>query len=290
MRRFVSKWVSHHISVGRMMLFCSNRYTSECPCCGHHEETTIHVLRCPAASCRVKWNEELNQIDKWMRDNHTAPQLQDAIYGALRGFYLEEFNTYRPPGLVGPVRECVESQIAIGWVGFVEGLFTPRWAGIQNDYFKSLGYRRTGQRWAINLSKKIWSMVFKMWDHRNSILFSKNKVDELSGLDKLKQAIIREKGLGMGNMHPSISPYLNLPQSSLSRMKPIELQRWFFLIRQAREETGYEYDDEFATSKSLRNWVGLSEPPSSPSGTIPRNKKRKKRHNKLCFTRSGYYE
>ena len=223
-----------------------------------------------------------------MQDNKTAPQIQDAIYAALRGFYLEDFNTFCPPGIVGPVRECVEAQVAIGWVGFVEGLLTPKWAQLQEEYFRSLGFRRTGQRWAVNLSKQIWKLIFAMWDHQNSILFTKNKVDELSGLDKLKQAIIREKSLGIGDMHPSLLPYLNLPQSSFSRMKPIDLQRWFFLIRQAREEKGYEYDDDFAKSKSLRNWVGLPDPPSSQSSRTPRSKRKK--HNRLCFTRSGYYD
>ena len=133
-------------------------------------------------------------------------------------------------------------------------------------------------------------MVFAMWDHRNSILFAKTTAEELSGLDKLKKAVIREKALGMGEMDESLRPYLTLPQSSISRMKPIDLQRWFFLIRQAREATGYEYDDEFATSKALRNWVGLPDPTTSPQHHGSRSHKRRKRHKKLCFTRSGYYD
>ena len=145
MRRFVSKWVSHHIAVGRMMMFRAQRESAQCPCCGHHEETTIHVLRCPAASCRMKWTEELHSLDKWMRDNHTAPQIQDVIYEALRRFYLEDYNTYCSPGVVGSVRECLEAQTAIGWVGFLEGLLTPKWASLQQEYFQSLGYRRTGR-------------------------------------------------------------------------------------------------------------------------------------------------
>ena len=100
-----------------------------------------------------------------MRDNRTAPQIQDVIYGALRRFYLEDYNTYCPPGIVGPVRECVEAQTSIGWVGFLEGLLSPRWASLQQEYFQSLGYRCTGCRWVVNLSKKLWTMVFAMWDH-----------------------------------------------------------------------------------------------------------------------------
>ena len=257
MRRFVSKWVSHHISVGRMMKFRSERNSSKCPCCGHGEETTIHVLRCPASSCRLRWTKELHTLDKWMRDNRTAPQLQDAIYAVLRRFYHDDYDTYVPHDMIGTVRDCVEAQAKIGWVGFLEGLLTPKWATVQDTYLKHVGLQRTGRRWAVNLSKKLWTVVFAMWDHRNSILFANGKVEELSGMDKLKKAIVREREIGLGEMDESLRPYLTLPQSSISRMKPIDLQRWFFLIRQARKETGYKYDDEFATSKSLCNWVGL---------------------------------
>ena len=73
MRCFVSKWVRHHISVGQMMKFRAERSSSQCPCCGHEEETTIHVLRCMASSCRLRWTKELHTLDKWMRDNRMAP-------------------------------------------------------------------------------------------------------------------------------------------------------------------------------------------------------------------------
>ena len=101
-----------------------------------------------------------------MRDNCAAPQLQDAIYAALQRFYQEDYDTYVPHNLIGNVRECVEAQTKIGWVGFLEGLLTPKWATVQDKYFKHVGLRRTGRRWAVGLSKRLWTVVFSMWENR----------------------------------------------------------------------------------------------------------------------------
>ena len=48
MNRFSTKWVSHHIAVGRMMAFRKARDQNNCPRCGCEHENTLHVLRCPA--------------------------------------------------------------------------------------------------------------------------------------------------------------------------------------------------------------------------------------------------
>ena len=56
MRRFVAKWTSHHIGVGRMMELRQARQNNECPRCGHAEETTLHVLRCRSKGATLEKN------------------------------------------------------------------------------------------------------------------------------------------------------------------------------------------------------------------------------------------
>ena len=131
--------------------------------------------------------------------------------------------------------------------------------------------------------------VFGMWNHRNSILFHSGKIDELNGLGKVKLAIAREHTIGLGSLDPSFAPYFRISQQSFSTMKSIALCRWFSLIRQAREEKGYLYADEFVTSLPLRTWVGLSkiQPNSSPH---PQQNRRRTTHVPLHFTRTGYNE
>ena len=111
----------------------------------------------------------------------------------------------------------------------------------------------------------------------------------MNGLDKVKQAIATERSLGLGTLDPSFAPYLQLPSTAFDNMKSIGLRRWLSLIRQAREEKGYTYTDEFATSIPLRAWVGLAK--YTPNTQNQQQQQgRRRTHIPLQFTRTGYHE
>ena len=291
MGRFVSKWTSHHIAVGRTMGIRKARDSDECPCCGEENETTIHVLRCQCIESRRQWRKGIKTVSKWMTGANTDPEIHAAIFFALRRYNKEGqyYNTYVDPNLPrGELRECVIAQSDIGWTGFLEGLLSPQWAKLQQKYYRRIGSKRSGTRWAITLSLTLWRLIFSMWDHRNFVLFGKGKVDEISGIAKVKTAIQQEQQIGIGELDRSFVPYINITQSSFSKMKAIDLRRWLSLIRQAREETGYIYNDEFSTSTALRKWVGLSKSPNSQKQTTTPHQK--KQHAKLRFIRTGYLD
>ena len=287
MGRFVSKWTSHHIAVGRMMEFREARDTNHCPRCGHPEETTLHVLRCKQKSSRRQWKKGIRIVEKWMRHRKTDPTIRRGLVHTLRHFNKPDpaYNSYMYPLLHGEYLTCFQSQAEIGWIGFLEGLLSDQWAKLQEKYFRRLNLRRSGLRWAIELSKQIWKLVFWMWDHRNSVLFNTDTIDQLSGIQKVKIAVEQERSLGLGTLDPSFLPYLNLKHCSFSKMTSLDLRRWLSLIRQAREEKLHPYDDELATSKPLRAWVGLSDPISSRD-----HSSRKHRQQQLRFIRTGYCE
>ena len=286
MKRFVAKWVSHHIAVGKMMGLRSARKETSCPCCGHPMETTIHVIRCQALSSRQQWRKGLRTLNTWMTSHQTDPEIQAAIFFALRQFNKDgEYDTFLDDTIpTGDIRNCATAQSHIGWSGFLEGLLSPKWAQAQQLFYHRTGSRRTGTRWATGLSKELWKLVFSMWDHRNTVLFSKGKIDELSGIKVVREAIVLEQRLGLGLLDPAYLPYLKLSTAAFSKMKSIDLRRWLSLIRQAREETGYQYADELVTSPALRDWVGLSKNKSQPH----RNSNSRRQHTKLCFDRIGY--
>ena len=290
MSRFVSRWVSHHIGVGRMMEFRNARDINTCPRCGSNQEDALHVIRCRAKSSRKEWKRGIRKLEKWMMKRRTDPDICRSIVQSLRRFNKEgDYNEYVHPATYPPLRSCLLAQAKIGWHGFLEGLLSIQWAQLQDNFFKSCNLRRSGTRWAIELSKQVWRLVFGMWNHRNSILFHSGKIDELNGLGKVKLAIAREHTIGLGSLDPSFAPYFRISQQSFSTMKSIALRRWFSLIRQAREEKGYLYADEFVTSLPLRTWVGLSkiQPNSSPH---PQQNRRRTTHVPLHFTRTGYNE
>ena len=112
----------------------------------------------------------------------------------------------------------------------MEGFLSPLWASAQEKYFQLIDQRRSGRRWAVGLSKQLWKLVFSMWEHRNEVPFTATKVDDLSGIAIVKQAILRERTTGLGNVDPAYKPYFSIPLASFSKMKSIDLRRWLCLI------------------------------------------------------------
>ena len=259
MNWFATKWVSHHIAVGRMMDFRKARDQNNCPRCGCEHENTLHVIRCPARESKKIWKRQVKKLCRWMEGKHTHKEIQANLKLVLRNFIKSEnFESYIPPGLSEDIHTCFKAQSEIGWTGFLEGILSVKWATTQDDFYKSIGSRRSGQRWATDLSKQLWKMIFSMWDHRNAVLFESGKIDEMSGIQKVKRAIARERRIGLGNLDRGFIPYFQISTQTFQSMKPIGLRRWFSMIRQAREDRGYVYSDEFVTSFPLRDWVGLS--------------------------------
>ena len=288
MRRFISKWTCHHIGVGRMMNFRKARVTNTCPRCGEAQETTLHVLRCQSKPARRQWKKGVRRLEKWMSQNRTRTDIRLSISAALRQFNRnEDFDTFIPPSFSSGVESCLVTQSTIGWIGFLEGFLSPQWSDQQEQYFQSIDQRRSGKRWAVGLSKQLWKLVFSMWEHRNEALFATTKVDDLSGIQMVKRAILKERNIGLGTLDQSYTPYLSLPLSSFSKMKSIDLRRWLCLIRQAREESGMIYNDEITTDIALREWVGLDR---RPQESQHRQQGRRKQRTKLRFTRTGYMD
>ena len=273
-----------------MMELRKYRKCNECPRCGASEETTLHVLQCRSKEARKHWKKGIRRIEKWMRQSSTRTDVRIAIGAALWNFNRgENFDTYIPPTTSPELEECLNAQSRIGWLGFLEGFISPKWADIQEEHYKTQEKRRSGRRWAVELSKQLWKMVFSMFDHRNSALFTTSKIEELSGIQIVKNAIQQERSWGLGSLDPSYQPYLSLPLSSFLKMKSIDLRRWLCLIRQAREESGSVYNDEIASDNALRDWVGLDRKPQG-SQHRTQGRKRKKQRKKLCFIRRGYME
>ena len=291
MRRFVSKWVSHHIAVGRMMGLREARLVNTCPRCGCLHENTLHVLRCSSRSSRKQWKKEIRSLKKWMIEIGTDPEIVRALVEVLQNYNRNhDYDTYLSSLPPQHVRRCLESQIRIGWTGFLEGMLSHEWSIAQSSYYLTQGSRRSGDRWAVELSKRLWKLIFAMWDHRNRALFETERAEEMSGLAPLKVAISRELDIGPRGLDQSFRPYFTITSETFSKMNSLSLRRWFALIRQAREDSGYLYQDEFKRSQALRDWVGLTKSPSDPTLTQEEVSQRRRRRQQVETRqlRTGY--
>ena len=281
MRRFITKWVSHQCAVGKVMRRRQARESGDCPRCGSPDEDTLHVIRCPHTSSRKQWKKSCKQLKRWLRQKQTHPTLARVLYKILRKFGTDDKDdTYVPTGYDDTIQSCINAQSHLGWTSFLEGFITTDWATVQQQFYTSIRSRRTGRRWAIEMSKQVWIMVFQMWNHRNRCLHDTDAGDVLSGIDYVNNAIQYEHSMGLDTLDTVYAPYFRQTEASLLKMTSQKKRNWLSLIRRAREVHKHIYHDKIATSVPLRNWIGLP-PLQNGKKKIP---SRILRH----FSRTGY--
>ena len=66
------------------------------------------------------------------------------------------------------------------------------WARVQQEYYQWIGIQRSGKRWVTALIKKLWQILWDIWDNRNDFLHKTQMAADLSGAVSLAKAIQEE--------------------------------------------------------------------------------------------------
>ena len=257
-KKFIAKWVTHQLPVGVTLVERKTRESAKCPRCECEYEDTRHILDCTHEGNRRLWNTSMRQMDAWLRQINTDPNLVRAIMLSIARWYsyLPD-ERYCPSNLSTEVKTAVHEQGLISWDNFVTGLWSKRWSEIQNTYYKKKRKRNSGHRWAVKVSTYIWDILKKQWDHRNSIMYRPEIREKLEGRDELLSACQLELDMGLLDMEEVYETYFDTDIDTLEESKIYDIKLWFATIRRAREDNGYIYREEDKISDSLRKWVGL---------------------------------
>ena len=257
-RKFVIKWATDMLPVGKRQKQIRQAETSRCPRCTG-VETTWHVARCTHKDNVHIRNSSLRQLDSWLRKLKTDPNIVRALMLILPLWYEKRLaRTYCPILVSNDVKQAVSEQHNIGWDNFVTGFWTQSWAEVQHRHFKRLKLRYSGRRWAAKVSGRLWQLLKSHWDHRNSVLYSHNIIDDLRGRSELLHACQLELDIGLQDLDEVFAIYFDTDIDSLEEEHISDIKSWFSTIRGAREQSGWVYSDHDRVSDSLRKWVGLS--------------------------------
>ena len=257
-RRFVIKWTTDMLPVGKRQKKIKAMETARCPRCTCIE-TTWHVARCPNSDNRNLRNTSLRQMDSWLRKLKTDPNIVRALMLILPQWYDKSLpGTYCPILVSNEVKTAIRMQHTLGWDNFMTGFWVTHWADIQNRHFKRLKLRYSGRRWAAKVSSRLWQILKSHWDHRNSIMYRNNIIDDLRGKQELLYACQLELDIGLQDLDDVFAIYFDTDIDSLEDEDISDIKSWFSTIRGAREKSGWIYHDHDRVSDSLRQWVGLS--------------------------------
>jgi len=73
------------------------RYTAACPHCQAKMEDKQHIIWCPAASTREQWKLSIQKLNRWMKDQGMASEVQTEILTQLAR-WVQRQNTTRAHG------------------------------------------------------------------------------------------------------------------------------------------------------------------------------------------------
>ena len=103
----------------------------------------------------------MDKLGEWLRSSKTCPDIIKIILSGMsrwrRGLEVPSPQNLEFDG----VSKHFESQQQIGWRPFMGGCISIEWARVQGDYYKWIGLKKTGRRWAVALIKKLWEVA---WD------------------------------------------------------------------------------------------------------------------------------
>jgi hypothetical protein len=90
---------------------------------------------------------------------------------------------------------------------FLEGTIAKEWQSVQATYYLFIHSRKSTLRWASALIRKIWTVAWDQWEHRNRILHYKANAVSLEEIERIKLTIRQELSTGRCQL-PKADAYL----------------------------------------------------------------------------------
>ena len=196
-------WISKHMSgfcaTGRRMKIIGSWPNSLCPCCKTCEETTEHILKCPAKKMREIHAANLEEIKRWLLNNDTKAELYTAITNYIKGRGYESFIIVDNRE---PLRDKVIADVnRLGWTNFMEGKIPITLGDYQEIHLQDRDSRISRDKWMSNLIQVLTRGILRVWLERNDILHAREKNGlRLEEADKLWRDIQHQLTLGSGGL------------------------------------------------------------------------------------------
>jgi hypothetical protein len=262
-KRRVTKHTAGHFACGKMMKIWKFQDHAQCPRCPETREDPQHILHCPAPSAQVCWNTALLNLQGWMTQTHTMPELSAAIIHSLRAWRSSPNTppTHRRTTTRYGLQAALLEQHSLGWYNFTMGKVSVRWQDVQQQYYLWLKRRNTGKAWVTALIRKVWEISWTMWDHRNDVRTSTLSPTNKKAIEDLNRRITAEFSHGTNGLGPRDQHWLEKPLRHVIGYDQEHKAQWLASIDLARERFSNRRE---LTASSLRQqrdtmeaWLGL---------------------------------
>jgi hypothetical protein len=194
------KWISGNTATGKVMVRRKQRLSAQCPLCPFSNEDTTHILQCPSNSTSSLRQCLLLELQSWLSSVDTQPDIQEFLISGLTSWLSPNSQFSLDTSIYLPMLIAFNNQIRLGWEALLYGFISSSLLHNQHEYYKSQGSRKSGTRWGIRLTSKLWNIIFQIWMNRNNSLHETEFIEQVSGTDQLNTAIILEHAIGIQHL------------------------------------------------------------------------------------------
>ena len=230
----VLKWNTGFCGTGVALLQRKHATSAECPGCHHPKEDTVHILQCPASEATKEWNTAVEKLEQWMKKNHGAPELIEAITTGLRAWRNNQPALHRKYSLPG-LSTAVQHQNLLGWKGFVHGFVSTHWKHPQDIFLQYKSSRKTGKRWIESLIKKLWETIWAIWRYRNGLVHQQSNTPLHKLTTLLNIEALKELQHGLSGLPDSYAYLFKQKMSKVLKTSINQKKQWLLTVWVARD-------------------------------------------------------
>ena len=233
-RRWLLKHATGHCAVGRMMERRNHQDHSRCPRCNADNETTLHIILCPATTANEQWLSCIFKLLRWMSSHHTHPLLQSQLIDFIHTWYRTGL-TPRYHASSDPIQQALGQQASIGMFNLFLGRVANQITELQHVFLLTQETQMTGDSWTAGLIVQLWDISRKMWDHRNSIKHSNENPDLLKTIADLVEEVEAQLALGSNTLLPNDRHLVQHPLRKFQGKTKAHLHQWLHSVTLGRQ-------------------------------------------------------
>jgi len=226
------------------------RTTAECPRCGATQEDKPHIILCSQQEATNLWTSALSSLQTWLLEEETDPLLITKLLTGLQEWHRG--------GTVMGTSSLIRQQSMIGWEAVMDGWLGLEWHSHQEAYWNLWKRWKSSRQWATELIKKLWNILWDMWDHRNDILHNTSQSWE----DILDSAIndqvhqLFSQGL-QAVPYDAFNFFAQPVEELLSKPRQYKIQ-WVASVEAAiTRKHHHDYGSYLLEQRFMRWWLGL---------------------------------
>ncbi len=233
-------WAAKHVNrIAGMMSFLSHQDSqcNLCPSCGTVIETCQHIARCPEAGRAVAFVQSTNDLEIWLRNNRTHPDMQSLILEYTQG--RGQVTCLACPILLELppfMHELAQSQDVIGWDLFMMGMLSTHMADVQSAYLLQHHHARPVSKWISGLIIQPLQVTHFQWIYR-CVLVHDRATGTLVAAHKeeLMKEIAHQLKMGAEGLAEDDRFLLECNFEELATTNGEQQEYWILAIQAARE-------------------------------------------------------